>query len=499
MRQLHRRERQPSPLDGDVGDPSVRQRRSTGSHHPTAATALRSKGRGPRGGRPRRRRGRVEGDVVRRGGRGVDVGFRVRANVDARRQGVTSRIVHPLVFVASGGSSMSSSVSTPPTDVGSSASSGTKGLYARRNARRPIDFSVATSFGSSTTRPPSSGTSIALNRGTRRGSSTPRTRTLRARVANQDGALGVLERDRRAARRRATAPSVAASVNARIWPRHAASASASSTAPSARAHSRYTSASAMMRSCSHARSRAPPRESPESVEAPRRRLVREHRPRVARIRARTARGEPVPLVRLALGAAQMRELLRVRGVDEGGRLGLRRELRVRRGHSRRLLRLEHRILRGDLLPLDLFQAKALRLGGGGRLLRGQPGGLLLRLLRRLLVLLRLRGKAWTGTSGVRASSSREKRTTRETRKRGGGGDGRGTDDASGDGRDAPPSRAGGENPSGAPSETRVPNRAARGGVTKAHGPRGRRRPKAETSWKPAGQRARRPRPTRRRS
>ena len=33
----------------------------------------------------------------------------------------------------------------------------------------------------------------------------------------------------------------------------------------------------------------------------RRRLVREHRPRVARIRARTARGEPVPLVRLALG------------------------------------------------------------------------------------------------------------------------------------------------------------------------------------------------------
>ena len=54
-----------------------------------------------------------------------------------------------------------------------------------------------------------------------------------------------------------------------------------------------------------------------------------------------------------------------------------------------------------------------------------------------------------------------------------------------------PIASGRREPKRRPSETRVPNRAARGGVTKAHGPRGRRRPKAETSWKPAGQRARR--------
>ena len=48
-----------------------------------------------------------------------------------------------------------------------------------------------------------------------------------------------------------------------------------------------------------------------------------------------------------------------------------------------------------------------------------------------------------------------------------------------------PIASGRREPKRRPSETRVPNRAARGGVTKAHGPRGRRRPKAETSWKPA--------------
>lgn len=60
-----------------------------------------------------------------------------------------------------------------------------------------------------------------------------------------------------------------------------------------------------------------------------------------------------------------------------------------------------------------------------------------------------------------------------------------------------PIASGRREPQRRPSETRVPNRAARGGVTKAHGPRGRRRPKAETSWKPAGQRARDPKQTRR--
>ena len=284
-----------------------------------------------------------------------------------------------------------------------------------------------------------------------------------ARVANQDGALGVLERvgaqretrDGAVRRRLSQRAHSAATRRERLRLLHRALREG----PLAVHLGLGDDALVLAREIEGAA-----QGEPRVGRGARRRLVREHRPRVARIRARTARGEPVPLVRLALGAAQMRELLRVRGVDEGGRLGLRRELRVRRGHSRRLLRLEHRILRGDLLPLDLFQAKALRLGGG-RLLRGQPGGLLLRLLRRLLVLLRLRGKAWTGTSGVRASSSRDKRTTRDTRKRGGGG-GRGTDDASGDGRDAPPSRAGGEEPQRRPSETRVPNRAAEG-VTSA--------------------------------
>jgi hypothetical protein len=48
-----------------------------------------------------------------------------------------------------------------------------------------------------------------------------------------------------------------------------------------------------------------------------------------------------------------------------------------------------------------------------------------------------------------------------------------------------PIASGRREPQRRPSETRLPNRAARGGLTKAHGPRGRRRPKAETSWKPA--------------